>query len=365
MAWRNSLPKLKIPSYIFICDSREDTRRAFKHVLEEKAGSRVLLLTSSQPGHEITWLSGLLDSVNVTIEHEKVDTDDSGAVRKVLASIKERRSSVCIGIGGGRILDVAKYASFSSGIPFISFPTLLSHDGIASPVAVIHDGKHWSESRTAASPFGVIVDLETVSGAPASSMLSGVGDLTANLFASLDAERFRRENNGEPDELAVTIARSASHLVFPGFQSFSANALSRAQIRHLAWGLVLSGIAMAIAGSSRPASGAEHKISHAIDYLFPVPFSHGFTVSAGNVVSAFLHDRYREEIVSFNASLGLPVTGDDIGIDKKDFSKAILHASTVRPDRYTILEERHLARKEVEKLLEEIAATKERLISEG
>ena len=119
-------------------------------------------------------------------------------------------------------------------------------------------------------------------------------------------------------------------------------AISKEQAKHLAWGLVLSGIAMSISGNSRPASGAEHKISHAIDYLFPGSVSHGFTVSVGNVVAAFLHEQYQKEIISFNVALGLPVVSDDIGIKKKEFVEVILHAATIRPDRYTILEKKSL-----------------------
>jgi glycerol-1-phosphate dehydrogenase [NAD(P)+] len=292
--------------------------------------------------------------MDIKIGEVRIARDDTRALERIADTIAREKWDLCVGIGGGRILDIAKFASFLNRVPFISFPTLLSHDGIASPVAVIRDGKHWSESRVAESPCAVIIDLETVARAPETSLLSGVSDLTANLFASLDSELRGPKPAGEYDSLAAAIGRSASQLVFPGFQGLSIETLTTEQAKQLAWGLVLSGIAMSICGSSRPASGAEHKISHAVDYLFPVSVSHGFTVSVGNVVSAFLHEQYREEIIAFNSSLGLPVTGDDIGIGKKDFAEAILYASRIRPDRYTILEEKKLTRKEIHRLLDEI-----------
>lgn len=353
------------PQYIFICDTRDSTGDAIQCILGEAKQKRVLVVTSTSPSREIEWIVDFMDSMGVGLTTAAVERDDTGAVERVVESVEKHGATLCVGVGGGRVLDVAKYASSLSAIPFVSYPTLLSHDGIASPVAVIHDGNHWSESRPAASPFGVIVDLNTVARAPADSILSGISDLTANLFASLDAERFISEPARENDKLAAAISRSASQLVFPGFQGVSVDSLSREQLKHLAWGLVLSGVAMSISGNSRPASGAEHKISHAIDYLFPVRISHGFTVSVGNVVSAFLHERYQSEIISFNISLGLPVTSDDIGIAKRDFTRAVLHAQTVRPGRYTILEKKNLSRDEIERLLEKIDTARDRVAGNG
>lgn len=353
---------MKIPQHIFIGDTREDTEHAFEHLLEKREEARILILTSSLSSKHINWLRELLNSLTAVVELIHIGRGDMGAVKHAVENIKKYRATICIGAGGGRVIDVAKFASFQGNILFVSYPTLLSHDGIASPVAVIPDGEHWSESRMAASPFSVIVDLETVAGAPPRSTLSGISDLTANLFAALDAERFGAGSTGEYGTLATAIGRSASQLVFPGFGKLTVHALTTEQLKPLAWGLVLSGIAMAITGDSRPASGAEHKISHAIDYLFGVPVSHGFTVSVGNVVSAFLHGRYEKEIVGFNTALGLPVVSEDIGIEKKDFAEVLRYARTIRPERHTILEEKKLTGQQITELLERIEEAKERAV---
>ena len=44
-----------------------------------------------------------------------------------------------VGVGGGRTLDVAKYAASLSGLPVVAVATSLAHDGIASPVASLDD----------------------------------------------------------------------------------------------------------------------------------------------------------------------------------------------------------------------------------
>lgn len=345
---------MKIPQYIHITEGREETKEVSERIFQSEQPQKLLIVTSTSPAKKVKWYLDFLLTEVKQVEELLIKNNDKDALAKILKEIRKGSFDFCIGIGGGRILDIAKYASSLEKIKFISFPTLLSHDGIASPVAVIRNGRHWSESRKASSPYAVIVDLKTVADSPRESLLSGIGDLAANLFASLDAETFKEKNKKEYNALATGIARSASLLVFPKFSMISINKISKNELKQLAWGLVLSGIAMSIAGSSRPASGAEHKISHSIDYLFSPPVSHGFTVSIGNVTSAFLHQKFRHEIIEFNLSLGLPVLSDDIGIKKEEFVNAVLYASKIRPDRYTILEEKKLSKKNILELLDEI-----------
>ncbi len=344
---------MKIPQHIYITDKKRETKEAFEKIFQTENPEKLLVVTSISTIKQLKWVFDLL-ARNRRVEKHLIKKNDKQALEKTIKRIRKDSFDCCIGIGGGKALDIAKYASFVEKVRFISFPTLLSHDGIASPVAVIRDGKHWSESRKAESPYAVVVDLMTISRAPAKSILSGIGDLVANLFASIDAEVFEKKCKSPNNELAAAIARSASSLVFPSFSSISIGRISKKELKQLAWGLVLSGISMSIAGNSRPASGAEHKISHAIDYLFSPPVSHGFTVSIGNVISAFLHRRYKNEIIEFNLSLGLPVSCEDIGIEKEEFVNAVLYAGKIRPDRHTILEEKKLTKKEVMYLLDEI-----------
>lgn len=354
---------MKIPQYIHITESKKETKEAFECIFQSEQPKRLLIVTSGASGRKLKWLFDFLLSNRTKAEKLLIEKSDKRALEKTLEKIKKGSFDFCIGIGGGKILDIAKYTSYVERIRFVSFPTLLSHDGISSPVAVIRDGKHWSESRTAESPYAVIIDLKTVAEAPTASLLSGIGDLVANLFASMDAEVYKKKNKEGYNALATGIAHSASLLVFPNFSKISIKKISKNELRHLAWGLIMSGIAMSIAGNSRPSSGAEHKISHAIDYLFSPSVTHGFTVSIGNVISAFLHKKFRQEIVEFNLSLGLPVLCEDIGIKKEKFVDAVLYAGKIRPDRYTILEEKKLTKKGVLKLLDKIEETRKRVVN--
>ena len=108
----------------------------------------------------------------------------------------------------------------------------------------------------------------------------------------------------------------------------------------LAEALVLSGMAMAAAGSSRPSSGADHEIMHAIDALFPGTANHGELAGVGALFSAFLrgNQRLAEQIDTCLRRHDLPRLPADLGLSDEQFAEAVAYAPQTRPDRYTILE---------------------------
>src|SRR6201999_3581642 len=108
----------------------------------------------------------------------------------------------------------------------------------------------------------------------------------------------------------------------------------------LAEALVLSGLAMATAGSSRPCSGSDHEILHAIDHLFPGTAHHGELAGAASLFTCFLRgdDGLARSIDACLTRHGLPRLPSDLGLTEAQFSQAVLHAPETRPDRFTILE---------------------------
>jgi glycerol-1-phosphate dehydrogenase [NAD(P)+] len=124
----------------------------------------------------------------------------------------------------------------------------------------------------------------------------------------------------------------------------------------LAEALVLSGLAMAAAGSSRPCSGSCHEISHAIDALYPDRASHGEQVAVGALFASFL--REDGNVAGLDAALrryGVPRVPADIGLDEEEFAAAVAEAPSTRPDRYTILEHLDLAEDEIRARVESFA----------
>src|SRR4030042_4975494 len=94
--------------------------------------------------------------------------------------IEATRPQVLFGVGGGTIIDAAKISSCSQNIPFISIPTTVSHDGIASPLASIK-GSNKPYSILAQAPLAIIADTDVISLAPGGSVISGCGDVMRSL----------------------------------------------------------------------------------------------------------------------------------------------------------------------------------------
>jgi glycerol-1-phosphate dehydrogenase [NAD(P)+] len=235
--------------------------------------------------------------------------------------------------------------------------TSLAHDGLASPVASLDDGGR-KGSYGVQMPIAVMVDLDYVRRSEPAMRRSGIGDVTSNLGAVADW-RLAHHLRGEPvDGLAVTFARTAATSVLHRTDSIDDDAFLVA----LAEALVLSGLAMAAAGSSRPCSGADHEILHAIDHLYPGTAHHGELAGVAALFCAHL----REDTDLFGALLaclarhGLPRTPADLGLDERRFAAAVVAAPDTRPDRFTILEHLALAPEEVQRRVDHFVATVDR-----
>src|SRR5450432_323964 len=164
------------------------------------------------------------------------------------------------GIGGGKTIDVTKFAAHMAGIPMVAVATNLAHDGIASPVSTL-EHESGQGSYGVVMPVAVVVDLDRVRGAPDPLASAGIGDVISNLSAVADWELSAADTGEHVDGLAAAMSRSAAQAVLhqPG------TARSDEFLTVLAEALILSGLAMSVAGSSRPCSGGDHEIMHAID----------------------------------------------------------------------------------------------------
>jgi glycerol-1-phosphate dehydrogenase [NAD(P)+] len=118
---------------------------------------------------------------------------------------------------------------------------------------------------------------------------------------------------------------------------------------------------MALAGSSRPCSGACHEISHAIDALYPGQATHGEQVAVGALFASFL--RESELLEALDAAFhrhGVPRLPDDLGLTDEQFAAAVGHAPSTRPDRYTILEHLEMSDDEIRDRVDSFVAAFDR-----
>jgi glycerol-1-phosphate dehydrogenase [NAD(P)+] len=252
---------------------------------------------------------------------------------------------VIVGLGGGRVIDVTKYAAARLGLPMVAVATNLAHDGICSPVSTL-DNDAGRGSYGVPGPIGIVVDLDLVRDAPGAFVRAGIGEALSNLSALADWE-LSHDVTGEPvDGLAAAMARTAAEAVLhqPG------DITDPAFLAVLAEALVLSGLAMSVAGNSRPSSGACHEISHALVLLFPGKYGqHGEQVGLGAAFASYLRrDAERTgQLVSALRRHGLAAVPSDLGLDAASFVEAVTYAPRTRPGRYTILEHLDLTEAEL------------------
>lgn len=260
-----------------------------------------------------------------------------------------------VAIGGGRVLDVAKLAAARAGLVVVAVPTQLSHDGICSPVAVVPDESGASESLGAVAPRLVYLSLPTLLGAPVASVRAGIGDLLANPLALRDWALATERGLASADQRAWDLSVESFEAVKAHLDDdLGRLASDREFLRKLADALVLSGMSMICAGNSRPASGGEHEISHAIEELFGTRALHGAQVAFGCIFSVAL---YGEDTNAFRARLkrlGLPQDPRQLGLSRDDVVDVLLKAPETRPGRYTILEHADLDEKGAAALVERI-----------
>ncbi|MFH1537183.1 MAG: iron-containing alcohol dehydrogenase family protein [Patescibacteria group bacterium] len=267
---------------------------------------------------------------------------------KLIADINKNKYDLLICIGGGRVLDIGKYSASKTKLNFVSVPTTPSNDGIASPIAVLKNKEGQTESLGVNMPLGIIVDLEILKSAPVENIKAGTGDLLSNFSALKDWKL-----SGEKiDDFAASLAYSAADLMYGKFaQNMKVELNSENFLKTLVNGLILSGIAMNIAGTSRPCSGAEHEISHAIDELFPGRSMHGLQVALGVLIAQKMRGDNFENYKNFFKSIGLPTKPEDIDLTTDELVKAIDYAPQTRPDRITILEKQKLNKKQISELI--------------
>ncbi len=306
------------------------------------SGGRVAVAVSATSG------AAIADELRDELSNADFFTVAVATVDAAISLVDEvRRDSydAIVGIGGGRVLDATKFAAARLGLPMVSVATNLAHDGIGSPVSTL-DKDAGRGSYGVPAPIAVLVDLELVRRAPPRAVRAGIGEALSNLSAVRDW-RLAHEVVGETvDGLALMLARSAGEAVLHHPEGVDSDAF----LTTLAESLVLSGLAMVVAGTSRPSSGACHEISHAIDMLHRDRAGyHGEQVGMGAAFATWLRGEHElfERLVAALRRHGLPVAPAELGFDEAEFAAIVDHAPQTRPGRHTVLEHRALGPREL------------------
>ena len=298
------------------------------------SGGHVAVITGPGLGEEV---GAMLRPQLANAEFWTVEGGSVEAAQSLATQLRRDFYDAVVAVGGGRTLDVAKLAAAQVGLPMVSVATSLAHDGLASPVASLHTEEGGRKASYGVQmPIAVVVDLDFVRRSDPRMRRSGVGDAISNLSAIADWQLAGRERGEEVDGVAVTFARTAATAILHREDGVEDEEFLVA----LAEALVLSGLAMATAGSSRPCSGGEHEVLHAIDDLFPGTANHGELAGVATLFTSFLREDIPllSDVDSCLKRHGLPRTPADLGLTDEQFAEAVHQAPATRPDRYTVLE---------------------------
>jgi glycerol-1-phosphate dehydrogenase [NAD(P)+] len=257
------------------------------------------------------------------------------------------KPDIVIGVGGGKDIDVAKLSSMKSGTRFLSVPTTASHDGIASPL-VSMKGLDRPYSYVTHSPIAIIADTSIIAKSPYRLIASGCGDVVAKYTAVRDWKLAHRIKNEYYGDYAAELALMSSRVVIK-----NANDIRRVSdpgVSTLVEALISCGVAMSIAGTSRPCSGAEHLFSHALSMIAPKPALHGEQCGVGTIMCAYLHGANWQLIKEVLHRIGAPTTAKELDVDPEYVVEALTKAHSMRPERYTILGESGLTKEAAHRL---------------
>jgi glycerol-1-phosphate dehydrogenase [NAD(P)+] len=259
-------------------------------------------------------------------------------IDKLSRVVMDAAFDLLVAVGGGNVIDVCKRISFIAGINFIAAPTIISNDGLISPISVIRNEEGFRESLPAQMPMGIVVDLKIIADSPKQYLKASAGDILTNLSATNDWELACDRNDDKLNDTAYHIARNAAlSLIFFSKIDFS----YRQFIQQIVLSQIYSGLAMALAGESRPCSGSEHLISHAIDYLkLTKGVFHGTQVGSISLFSLFIQKKLLKEHLVYASKVEIPFLFHTLGSTIFSSLATIFNlAKKMRPGRFTVLNE--------------------------
>lgn len=219
---------------------------------------------------------------------------EKGLIENMMTML-ERTPDYIVTVGGGTLMDFARYSAWKLGIPFVAVPTIVSSDGFTADIcSIIIDGQKKSIPMQAAD--AVICDMDIVAGAPMFLTVAGVQDILAKHISIADwkmaslvsGEYFCERVCGMAQEALDIMVRCANELAEGKKPDFEAMAYTQ----------MLSGLTMQILSNSRAASGAEHLVAHLVE-MKPRGFEnahgmHGECVGVGTLLCAEAYHKLAE-----------------------------------------------------------------------
>ena len=238
-------------------------------------------------------LRAALQRRRIKLEHYLLASNPSATdslVEKIQSASQGK--ALIISVGSGTINDLGKFAADRNRIDYWTLPTAPSMNGYTSSITAIKV-KGVKQTLPAAPPKRIYVIPQVIQQAPLKLRQAGFCDVLAKVVSDVDwqCESLLQSGSycGLPAALMTTVEKSYSE------HPEKIGRGDEAAVLGLFNGLLLSGVAMSLAGSSAPASGGEHLVSHFWDMREPLtgrePELHGLQVGVGIILSTACYRR--------------------------------------------------------------------------
>lgn len=241
-----------------------------------------------------------------------------------------------IAFGGGTINDVCKLSAHYCSKKLVSFPTIVSNDGLCSPISVLQIKNGLTEGIDSKSPDMVIIDTNVIKNAPKKFLKAGICDVLSNFSALQDWELACTRGKESRNDLSKMLSNCA----FWNLYNMRMDTEDDIKIKLVCESVILSGISMELKGNTRPCSGAEHLFNHALVSRYPnIQILHGYLVGLGSLCTSYFRNNGYNKILKFLKKYDIDIRPVTLGISKDVFIDCWLNAISTRPNRYTILNE--------------------------
>jgi glycerol dehydrogenase len=243
-------------------------------------------------------------------------------VERVKVAAQRIEARVILGAGGGKALDTARAAAADLALPFVSCPTVASTDAPTSALSVIYtEQSMFQELRIfGRNPDLVLVDTRVIAEGPPRMLVAGMGDAMSTFFEARTAVETQSLNmrRGAPTQAAFALAELCYRTLLSdgvdALRAAEAHVVTPAFERVVEANTLLSGLGFESGGLA-----AAHSIHNGLTAAPEThELLHGEKVAFGVLVQLVLEGRprqEREEVLTFFAEVGLPMTLADLGLD--------------------------------------------------